>query len=168
MKKLIIVRHAKSSWANLGQTDYERPLNERGQKDAPEMALRLKNRKITIDRFVSSPAKRAKQTCRAFCKLYECDSGHILFIEKLYHAPKNVFYEVVEALDNADDTVIIFSHNPGITDFVNSLCKDVFVDNMPTCSIFAVQADLAQWTAFEKAEKTFLFFDYPKNPQEPL
>ncbi len=68
MKTLIIIRHAKSSWANLGQNDEERPLNERGKKDAPEMAKRLKERGLKIDRFISSPARRAKKTATYFQK----------------------------------------------------------------------------------------------------
>lgn len=163
MKKLIVVRHAKSSWAQVSQTDFERPLNERGERDAPQMAMRLKDREIKIDRFISSPAKRARQTCKAFCKIYGYNPDNIVFIDKLYHAPRTVFYEIIGDLDDADENVIIFSHNPGISDFVNSLCHDVFIDNMPTCGIFTVEAAISQWTAFEKAEKKFLFFDYPKN-----
>ena len=62
MKTLYIIRHAKSSWGDFSLPDFERPLNERGKKDAPEMAKRLLDKKINIDAFVSSPAKRAKST----------------------------------------------------------------------------------------------------------
>ncbi len=163
MKKLIVVRHAKSSWANIGQTDFERPLNERGENDAPKMAMRLKSRGIKPQLFVSSPAKRARQTCKAFCKIYGYNTDTILFVDKLYHASKTVFYEVVEALDDTAHTVIIFSHNPGITDFVNSLCPDVFIDNMPTCGIFAMEMEIETWKDFKPAHNNFLFFDFPKN-----
>lgn len=163
MKKLIVVRHAKSSWAQPGQTDFDRPLNERGERDAPEMAMRLKSRGIKIGRFISSPAKRARQTCKAFCKIFECNPDTIVFIDKLYHAPKTVFFDVVAGLDDADETVIIFSHNPGITDFVNSLCPDVFIDNMPTCGIFTVETEIGTWRNFKPADSSFVFFDYPKN-----
>ena len=66
-KTLLIIRHAKSSWDIGTLTDFERPLNERGKRDAPEMAARLKKRNIKIDAFVSSPAKRAKKTAELFC-----------------------------------------------------------------------------------------------------
>lgn len=163
LKTLIIVRHAKSSWANMGQTDFERPLNNRGETDAPEMAWRLQQRFPKIDRFISSPAKRAKQTCRAFCKVYGIDKEDIVYVEKLYHAPRDIFYEVAAGLADADETVIIFSHNPGITDFVNSLCADVYLDNMPTCAVFAIQVFADHWEDFEDADRKFLYFDYPKN-----
>ena len=70
MKTLLIVRHAKSSWENSGEPDFERDLNERGKKEAPEMATRLLDKKIAIDIFISSPARRAKKTCKAFCKVF--------------------------------------------------------------------------------------------------
>ena len=66
MKTLLLVRHAKSSWDNFQLADFERPLNDRGKKDAPVMAKKIKERKIKIDRFVSSPAKRAKKTATIF------------------------------------------------------------------------------------------------------
>jgi phosphohistidine phosphatase len=168
MKTLLVVRHAKSSWANFGEADFDRPLNDRGKKDAPEMAKRLLAKNIRIDAFVSSPAKRAKKTCKAFCEVYDFDQDDILFIDKLYHAHLPVFYEVVTNLYEEHDHVAIFSHNPGITDFVNTLVKDVRIDNMPTCGVFAVEADTSSWNDFASAEKKFLFFDYPKKGQHAI
>jgi len=163
MKQLYLIRHAKSSWGDFSLPDFDRPLNERGKKDAPEMAKRLLDKKITIDAFVSSPAKRAKKTCRLFCKEYQAKEDEIIFIDSLYNPALNSFFEVTAALDNKYEHVAIFSHNPGITDFVNRLCKDVKIDEMPTCAIFAVEIDTDKWKNFITAEKKFLFFDYPKN-----
>ena len=163
MKTLIIVRHAKSSWDNIGQDDKERPLNDRGKKDAPEMAKRLKDRNIKVDKFVSSPAKRAKKTAKYFAEAYDTDKKDIVITDELYDASPANFYQVVAQLKDDWDAVAIFSHNPGITSFVNSL-TNVQIDNMPTCGIFAVQADVESWQAFSKADKKFLFYDYPKNP----
>jgi phosphohistidine phosphatase len=162
MKTLLVVRHAKSSWANFGEADFDRSLNDRGKRDAPEMAMRLINKKIRIDAFISSPAKRAKMTCEAFCDMYRFAKSGIIFKDNLYHAPSHVFYEVIDGLDVTADTIAVFAHNPGITDFVNTLTKHN-VDNMPTCAVFAVQADIKEWREFGDAEKKFLFFDYPKS-----
>ena len=71
MKTLILIRHAKSSWDAPGMSDSERPLNERGKKDAPEMAKRLRKRGLKIDAFVSSPAERALRTARYFAKEFD-------------------------------------------------------------------------------------------------
>lgn len=164
MKTLLIIRHAKSSWANAGQTDIERSLNERGKSDAPQMAKRLKEKGITIDLFVSSPAKRAHKTAKLFAEEYDYKKDDILIKEELYEAYGETFYKVVASLPAKHNTVAIFSHNPGITDFVNSL-TGVHVDNMPTCAVFAISINAKDWTSFKSDEKGFLFFDYPKNDQ---
>ena len=163
MKKLYLIRHAKSSWGDFSLPDFERPLNERGKADAPEMAKRLLSKNIIIDAFVCSPAKRAKKTCRLFCREYDVNEDNIIIIESLYNAHAETFFEVAASLDDKYDNVAIFSHNPGITDFVNSLCKDVQIDDMPTCGIFAVEIAIENWIDLKKVEKKFLFFDYPKN-----
>lgn len=125
------------------------------------MARRLSGKKIKIDAFVSSPARRAKKTAGFFAKEYKRDKDEIILIEELYAAPCEVFEEVVNKLDDRFDTVAVFSHNPGITDFANSL-TDVRIDNIPTCGIFAVRANAKSWSGFKKAEKQFWFADYPK------
>ena len=162
MKTLLIIRHAKSDQSFFGN-DFERPLNERGKKDAPEMAKRLLDRDINIDAFVASPAKRAKRTAELFCETYKQNTGDIVFISALYHAPAREFYEVIKTLDDKLDTIAIFAHNPGISYFVNELINDTRVDNMPTCAIFAVQMNIDHWKDFAKAKKELLFFDYPKS-----
>jgi phosphohistidine phosphatase len=163
MKTLIVVRHAKSSWEKFDQPDIERPLNDRGKKDAPEMAQRLKEKDIKIDLLVSSPAKRAKKTAKLFAEEFKLDKDTILIIEELYEAASENFYKVVASLPAKEKTVALFSHNPGITEFVNSL-TNIRIDDMPTCGVFAVSADVSEWTEFREATKQFLFFDYPKNP----
>jgi phosphohistidine phosphatase len=163
MKTLILVRHAKSSWDTPGLSDFDRPLNERGKKDAPEMAERLKEKGIKVDRFVSSPAKRAKRTARYFAEEFGADKDDIKLVEDLYLATPEAFASAILNLNDKDEIVALFAHNPGITEFASSL-TNVKIDDMPTCAMFGVQADTEKWSEFEKAEKKFLFFDYPKNP----
>ena len=161
MKKLFIIRHAKSDQSFFGN-DFERPLNERGKTDGPVMAKRLLEKKIKIDALVSSPAVRAKKTAELFAERLKLPKEEIILISALYHAAPEAFYEVIAALPDSLNSVAVFSHNPGITYFVNSLNTDIQVDNMPTCAIFAIGIDITQWSAFLKAEKKLLFFDYPK------
>lgn len=163
MKTLLLVRHAKSSWAEPGLNDFDRPLNDRGKKDAPEMAKRIKDKGVKIDAFVSSPAKRAKRTARFFAEEYGLDKEAIILAENLYMAGPSSFVQAIAALKDKDDTVALFSHNPGITEFASTLTS-VRVDEMPTCAVYAVQVQTDSWKDFENAEKKFLFFDYPKNP----
>lgn len=160
-KTLLVIRHAKSSWDIGTFNDFERPLNDRGKRDAPEMAKRLKEKNVLIDAFIASPAKRAKKTAEYFIEEYSRAKDDIVFVSKLYHAPAQVFSEVLEELPDHFNTIAVFSHNPGITEFVN-LLTEVRLDNMPTCGIFAVKV-LGQWKDFRKIKKEFLFFDYPKN-----
>ena len=159
---MYLVRHAKSSWENTALSDFDRKLNERGLKDAPEMGRRLFKRVHHVDAFVSSPAKRAKKTCKLFCKEFGVDEDKIIYIDDLYLATRETFATIISWLDNSIKSAAVFSHNPGITDYANSLNPDVLIDNMPTCSIYAVQADVKDWREFADAEKKFLFFDYPK------
>ena len=162
MKTLLLVRHAKSSWDLATLNDFDRSLNERGKKDAPVMAQRLLDRKIDINIFVSSPAKRAKKTAELFCSIYKKDKEQIVFIPALYHASLNTFFEVITQLNDDYNCVAIFSHNPVINEFVNQLVENVTIENMPTCGVFAVKTSITKWKEFSTSKKEFLFFDYPK------
>ncbi len=162
MKSLYIIRHAKSSWGDFTQPDFERPLNERGKKDAPVMAKRLVDAGIVIDRFMSSPAKRAHKTCKLFCEGYKREEDDIKLVAELYHASSLIFYDVVSSIPDKYNSAAIFSHNPGITDFVNSFGLNVKIDNMPTCSVFGVRILADSWKKFTVSKKEYLFFHYPK------
>jgi phosphohistidine phosphatase len=164
MKSLLLIRHAKSSWESNVLNDFDRPLNERGKKEAPEMAKSLIKKDIIIDCFVSSPARRAKKTAKLFVRGYEKDENEILFIPDLYHASVQTFIKVVSEMNDNYEIIAIFSHNPGITEFVNIL-TEVQIDNMPTCAIFAVKAEINSWSGFADAKKDFWFFNYPKMQQ---
>lgn len=161
MKSLLLIRHAKSEWNIMRPVDFDRPLNPRGHNDAPMMAKRLMDKAASIDAFVSSPANRALTTATYFAEAYHQTPKQIIQIPELYHAPESVFYDVVQGLNNAWESVAIFSHNPGITAFVNGL-TDAHIDNMPTCCIFAIKADINDWKDFQKGVKKFWFCDFPK------
>jgi phosphohistidine phosphatase len=164
MKQLLLIRHAKSSWDDPSLGDFERPLNERGKKDAPEMAKRLADKKVKIDAFVSSPAKRAMQTTKHFTKELDLKKKNIIFEPGLYEAGEENFYKVVENLKNKWDSVAIVSHNPGISSFANSL-TETRIDDMPTSSVFAIKIEEDKWDKFRTARKAFWFFDYPKSDE---
>ncbi len=156
------MRHAKSSWDDPTLPDFDRPLNERGKKDAPKMAKRLADKKINIDAFLSSPAKRAKKTAELFIKEFDRDENEIILFPSLYHADVKDFYEAISVVDDKYKSIAVFSHNPGITSFANKLVEKAQLDNMPTGSVFAVKIDIKKWSDFKDAEKEFWFFDYPK------
>ena len=142
--------------------DHDRPLNERGKVDAPRMAIRLREKGIAIDQFVSSSARRARKTAITFAKEYDRRKEDVQLTDQLYEAMIPDFLNVVQQLDDAASVVALFSHNPGITDFANSL-TNARIDNIPTCGVFAIEAASNSWKEFPEASKTFLFFDYPKS-----
>ncbi len=164
MKTLLLIRHAKSGWDDASLSDFDRTLTERGKSDAKMMAQRIKEQSIDIDSFVSSPAKRAKKTAKIFIKELKKNVEEMLLIPDLYEASVNNFYSTIENLEDTRNVVAVFAHNPGITEFVNSLeCSPVY--NMPTCAVFALKIKTDHWKDFHQAEKQFLFFDYPKNQE---
>ena len=161
MKSILLIRHAKSSW-DFDVEDFDRPLNNRGSADAAEMAKRLIEKNIKIDAFISSPAKRALSTAGYFAKAYNEKDKNIITTSALYEPAPEVFYNEIDSLDDKLETVAFFSHNPGITDFVNQVSPSR-IDDMPTCAIFALKADIKKWKDFSDCNKQFWFFDYPKS-----
>lgn len=157
-----MIRHAKSSWANPLQSDFDRPLNERGEHDAPMMGERLKKLNIIPDLILSSTAKRAKQTAKRIAEAIGYDKDKIELVDKLYHCIPSVFEEVITEIPESAKTVFIIAHNPGLTDFANHLSDKFKIDNMPTCSVVAATTDLDSWEDFVRVPKEVILFDYPK------
>ena len=162
MKTIILVRHAKSSWDDFSLKDEERPLTDRGKKNAPDMAKRLLKKKIPIDAILSSPAKIAKITAEYFAKEYDIPKKKIHLIPELYMASNEAFIKTIRNAPEKADSIALFSHNNGITQFANAL-SETRIDHMPTCSVFAVKADIESWHQFEPGKNEFYFFDYPKS-----
>ncbi|MGC4128353.1 MAG: histidine phosphatase family protein [Bergeyella sp.] len=157
MKTLILVRHAKSDWT-FDVPDFDRPLNERGHKDAPKMAKFLLEQGIEIDQFVSSPAKRALTTCRYFAEIF--GKPNIKKAEDLYEPHQEDFLSTIFSLDDEFNSVALFSHNPGISEFASSLTSETV--EFPTCGIAVFEVDAEGWSLFESAEKRLAHFFVPK------
>lgn len=162
MKTILLVRHAKSSWDDFSLSDEERPLNDRGRKNAPEMAKRLLKKNIPIDVILSSTAKRAATTAELFAKEYDIKKKSIILVPELYMASQEAFLRTIRNAPSTAQSIAIFSHNDGITQFANAL-SETRIDHMPTSGIFAVKADIQAWSDFEPGQTKFYFFDYPKS-----
>ena len=164
MKKLFLVRHAKSSWDNPEMDDFNRPLNERGEKDAPHMAKLLRQRQVFPDRMISSPALRALTTCHAFAKALDFDKKKIEKVDRLYHASVNTWFQVLQSLKehkgDREDVALVFGHNPGITEFVNELLN-AHIDNIPTCGMVTATLDIDQWNEISAGCGKLNAFDFP-------
>lgn len=165
MKKLFIIRHAKSSWDDPDQDDFDRPLNKRGLKDAPRMGKRLKEKRVTPDIMLSSPAERALATCQAIAYALRFDQSKIKTDKRLYHAHEDRILEVIRGLKDSprdgEEVALIFGHNPGLTEFVNSLLNTT-IENIPTCGIVAAELPVERWQDVTFGCGKMLFFDFPK------
>ena len=161
MKTLIIVRHAKSSWDYPGLSDFDRPLNTRGERDAPRMGKRLKEKDLSPDMLVSSPARRAIDTCEIIARAIGYPKESIVRDKRIYHADEEQLLSLVRHFDDKVAQVLLFGHNPGLTDFANSL-TNAQIDNIPTCGIVACRFQSDQWTDIKWGTGKLWFFDYPK------
>ena len=164
MKTLYLVRHAKSSWDYPNLPDHDRPLNNRGQRDAPEMGRRLAKRGISPDLLLSSTANRALTTCQEIARAIGYKAKGIISTGDIYHAGPNELMTVLRSVDNKHGSVMMFGHNPGFTDFANELA-DTDIYNIPTCGVFACSFDLDKWEYIDWSAGTMLFYDYPKNKE---
>ena len=161
MKKLFIVRHAKSSWDFPELSDYDRPLNKRGKRNAPEMGHRLATRNVNPDALVTSPAKRAVATARRIADKISFPLALIKKEPQLYHGSINDMIEIIKAVKNDVDILMIFGHNPGLTDLANQLSgSDIY--NIPTCGIVEIDFEISSWKDLELVSGKLISFDYPK------
>jgi phosphohistidine phosphatase len=166
MKIIYFNRHAKSDWSNEGLNDFDRPLNDRGLRDAPIMGKRLKARKEVIDLFVSSPANRAISTARLMAQEYGYPLEKIVEVDSLYLPSVRDFFRAVADMNSSLISIILFAHNPGITDVVEYLTNES-LGNIPTCGIAKVEFPLADsWGEISGGTGKLIFFDYPKNDFE--
>ena len=163
MKRLTLVRHAKSDWSLPGQDDWDRPLNKRGQRDAPEMARRMRSRRLKPDLILSSPAVRALSTAAVMARELKVPAAHLMQDERLYLASPNDLLAVVREHGGALKHVMVFGHNPGITDFANRLSAGDQIDNMPTCAVFTALFAVDDWRDLDWESGQEAEFDYPKN-----
>lgn len=162
MKRLYIIRHAKSSWGDPDLADIDRPLNKRGEKDAPFMGKRLiEQHKANPDLILSSPAKRALRTARIIAKEIDYPKEKIEIKDSLYGSGVGAMLNVIQYLDDSLDEVMLFGHNPDLTSLAIYLSNHE-VDNIPTCGIFCVDFDIQSWNDVQKGKGIFKFFDYPK------
>ena len=162
MKTLTLVRHAKSSWKDTSLADRERPLNRRGQHDAPEMGRRIARAGIRPSLIVSSPAVRAWTTAKIVAR----EIGYpIEFLQRedgLYLGSVNDILDVIVAQDTGFNNLMMFGHNPGFTDFANYLVPGI-TNNVPTAGVLCVNIDQDDWNLFERPETELVVYDYPKN-----
>lgn len=161
-KQLLIIRHAKSDWGEAGLKDFDRSLNKRGERDAPEMAKRLLKKNIVPQRLVSSPAKRALTTAKHFAEMFNINKNLIQQEKDIYEASLTDLMKVINALDSQFELIALFGHNPGLTNLVQHLCEARIYD-IPTCGIVLIEFPFDDWKMISGNTGEMVFFDFPKN-----
>ena len=161
MKQLLLIRHAKSDWNDPAQKDFDRPLNNRGHMNAPEMAQRLVKRGIIPQLIVSSPAMRAQTTAKYFAEALGIKKSEIQKEQVIYEASPSSLLKVINQLDNRHNLVALFGHNPGLTTIAVNLCgADIY--NIPTCGMVLIEFPFDSWEMISNGTGEMIFFDYPK------
>lgn len=157
MKKLILVRHAKSNWPE-NTEDFDRPLAESGVIDATRMAKYIAENHDDINYFLTSSAKRTVETCKIFAENFKKDfeESHLL-----YNASERKILSAVLSFEDRHQSAALFSHNNGISNFANSLSENLM--HFPTCGVAIFDVCCEQWSEFENATKKLVAFYHPGN-----
>jgi phosphohistidine phosphatase len=164
MKTLTILRHAKSSWGDANLIDHDRPLNARGERDAPVMAARIAAAGIRPSLILSSSAKRAWSTAKRVARELSYPPEFLQRERDLYHASVSGLFDVLAAQDVGFNSILLVGHNPGMTDFANYLVPDL-TDNIPTCGYASFNIDIENWNLKAASSVELVTYDYPKRPQ---
>lgn len=161
MKTLYIVRHAKSSWEEIGLPDHDRPLNAAGVKKTKLVIDYLRNKNILPDLIISSTAKRAKDTAFQIAEGIGYPHSDIVLDKNIYHASAETIFDELYALPDKVESVMIFGHNPTLTYFVNQFLDPPIV-NLPTTGMVALEFACNKWNEISSAKYRNRFTIFPK------
>jgi len=160
MKTLYLIRHAKSSKDDPNLSDRDRPLADRGRRDAPTMGKRLAERDVKPDLLVSSPALRALTTAQLMADEIGYAREKIVVDDQLYGSSADVLLALVRALDRKADRVMLFVHNPEFTELAHRLSSDIA--DMPTCAIAEFRFDTKKWSDVGELDPAQATLDQPQ------
>ncbi|WP_029922820.1 SixA phosphatase family protein [Nevskia soli] len=161
MRRLTLIRHAKSSWDYAELSDFERPLNARGRRDAPVMAARLAPQLERPLRLISSPALRAITTAHIFAAALAVPNTAIRIDPRIYEATRGTLLGIVREGDDADSHVLLFGHNPGFSELAQLLAPCPFTD-LPTCAVVTIGFEARQWRDIRHGGGVVQWYDFPK------
>ena len=160
MRILMLVRHAKSSWDYPELSDFERPLNPRGRRDAPAIAARLKKAGLAPDRLVSSPALRAITTAHLFAQAFGLRIEDIELNSNIYEASPQALIHLIRLFPDEDREVMLFGHNPGISQAAHVLAECPF-DEMATTGAARIELNVKSWAQVKPGVGKVLRYEQP-------
>lgn len=153
MKTLLVMRHAKSSWSNPSLTDHERPLNDRGHRDAPKMGRLIRGEDLNPGLIISSSARRALMTAKAVA--HACGyEGELSITRELYHGDAEDYVLVAQQLGVHHEIVMLIGHNPSMEELLEQLVGQWH--RMPTAALAEVRLDIDDWLGFAPDEEGML------------
>lgn len=162
MRRIALARHAKSSWSDQSLSDFNRPLNKRGLRDAPRMGDRLAALKRTPEQVVSSPALRAISTARQYADSLALPEQAIIEDARIYEASLQALAYVVQELPEQARHVLLVGHNPGFSALAHWLAICPF-DEMPTSAIAVIELHVDQWSEVGPGCGQLVEYLYPKD-----
>lgn len=164
MKELVLVRHAKSDWANENIHDIDRPLSQRGFEDAYILSKWFKEEMGLPDQLLSSPASRAIGTAYIFARAFEIKEKDVLVDETLYESFVKSYLKSISQTNNKVNRLMVFGHNPMLTELANEINNDLQFDNVPTCGIIKIGFKFDDWKEIlNKPEGKLLISKFPKS-----
>jgi phosphohistidine phosphatase len=158
MKKIYLLRHAKSSWKK-PVSDFQRGLNKRGKRDLPFMADLISSKELDPDVIYASPAKRARKTAEAVAQ--KLGEKVVSYDENIYEASYQDLLKLIHAVDNSIHEIFIVGHNPGLNMLAEFLTGK-YIKNIPTCALYGMEFKLNSWQEINKATGSEILFEYPK------
>ncbi|MES2778975.1 MAG: histidine phosphatase family protein, partial [Bacteroidota bacterium] len=143
-------------------SDFDRTLNERGKKDAPEMAHRIKKYGFAPQLIICSPAKRTQKTAKIAAEVLGLDDSKFELETTMYDADISDLLFTIRSIDDKRHRVMMVGHNPGFTGLIGTLTNS-FIDNLPTSGVALIEFDIQSWKQVTHQSGTLQWFDYPKN-----
>jgi len=160
-RRLFIIRHGKSSWDHMNLDDIDRPLAERGTRNAAEMAKRLQDKALVPELILSSPASRALNTALIMLRTWGLDPGNLQIHDKLYDASVKEIEQVVSTAPSGITHLAVYGHNPSFTLYGNQFLEDP-LDNLPTAGVVIVTLESEGWKGIGRNQVKETYVDYPK------
>lgn len=162
MKKLYLMRHAKSSWDNPELQDFDRHLNKHGRKDTHLMAEFFQSKGLDFDLILASPAKRAITTADIIAEAMHIPIKKISTDPRIYQAGVETLLEIIKEIDPHHKSVLFIGHDPALSWLAAYLGNEEHI-SLPTCGVYALEFKTTSWNSFTEAESQKLFFEFPKD-----
>ena len=158
-KKLIIVRHSKSSWKDLSLDDFNRPLNKRGKEDGPIISNYLSKKTNFIDFLHSSSSVRTFETSKFFTERIKF--GKVKYDDSLYHSSSISILSLIKNYSNEYSSVMLIAHNPGLTHLINQI-TNISLDNLPTTGLAEIHFSCNKWNEISSKNSNLIDLKFPK------